>query len=256
MWSVALRPRWIAALLLALAIAAAFAALGQWQLERSFASGDIVTRETETVVPLESISQPQQPVAAAADGQLVTVGGTFRADDYVVLSERLNGGVSGYWVVGRLVTTGHAAGDASLLVARGWSETEAQAASVVEELSTHASETVTVTGRYLAGEGPQETDFQGGQLHSLAPATMINLWDDLDDGGVFGGFVVADEAPAGLDAIDSLTPSEATEVNWLNIFYALEWVVFAGFAIFLWWRLVKDAWEAEQEERAPLPEVN
>lgn len=26
----------------------------------------------------------------------------------------------------------------------------------------------------------------------------------------------------------------------LNLFYAVEWVVFAGFAIFLWWRFVRD----------------
>ena len=27
----------------------------------------------------------------------------------------------------------------------------------------------------------------------------------------------------------------------MNIFYAIEWVVFAGFSVFLWWRLVADA---------------
>ena len=34
-WAVARRPRWIAALLLCLGIAAGFAGLGQWQLSRS-----------------------------------------------------------------------------------------------------------------------------------------------------------------------------------------------------------------------------
>lgn len=34
-WAVARRPRWIAALLLALGIAAGFAALGQWQIGRA-----------------------------------------------------------------------------------------------------------------------------------------------------------------------------------------------------------------------------
>jgi hypothetical protein len=37
-------------------------------------------------------------------------------------------------------------------------------------------------------------------------------------------------------------------LNWLNVFYAIEWVVFAGFALYLWFRLVKDAWEREAEE--------
>ena len=31
-----------------------------------------------------------------------------------------------------------------------------------------------------------------------------------------------------------------TEVNALNAFYAIEWTAFAGFAIFLWWRMVQD----------------
>lgn len=30
--------------------------------------------------------------------------------------------------------------------------------------------------------------------------------------------------------------------------YAVEWVVFAGFAFYLWWRLVKDAHERQLEE--------
>ena len=56
--------------------------------------------------------------------------------------------------------------------------------------------------------------------------------------------------PTGWTPIDSPPPSSEVELNWLNLFYAAEWVVFAGFAIFLWYRLVKDAWEREQEEAA------
>jgi len=46
-------------------------------------------------------------------------------------------------------------------------------------------------------------------------------------------------------------------VNWLNLFYAAEWVVFAGFALFIWWRLVKDDYrrgleDAQDEEAARL----
>jgi flagellar biosynthesis/type III secretory pathway M-ring protein FliF/YscJ len=34
----------------------------------------------------------------------------------------------------------------------------------------------------------------------------------------------------------------------MNIFYAVEWVVFAGFAIFLWWRLVADDYRRDLED--------
>ena len=48
--------------------------------------------------------------------------------------------------------------------------------------------------------------------------------------------------------ISSPAPSEGSRVNWLNIFYAIEWAVFAGFAFYLWYRLARDAWEKEVEE--------
>lgn len=40
----------------------------------------------------------------------------------------------------------------------------------------------------------------------------------------------------------------AEQVNWLNLFYAVEWVVFAGFSIFIWWRLVKDDYHRDLED--------
>lgn len=248
MWSVARRPRWIAALLLALAIGAAFALLGQWQLERSFASGDIVTRETETAVPLEGLASPQEPVAAAHDGQLVTVRGTWAPGDAVVLSGRLHDGEPGFWLVGHL-TSSEGSG---LAVALGWSPDEDEMADATGQLEAAASagDVVNLSGRYLAGEGPQNTDFEAGELSSLSPAALVNLWAEQDPAGTFGGYLVADEALGGLTAIDAPPPPGDTEVNWLNIFYAAEWAIFAGFAVFLWWRLVKDAWEAENLARS------
>ena len=63
--------------------------------------------------------------------------------------------------------------------------------------------------------------------------------------GVYSGYVVADEAPSGLETIYSPPPKTEVSLNLLNVFYAVEWVIFAGFAVFLWYRLVKDAWEEE-----------
>src|SRR5690606_6460962 len=102
MWKVALRPRWIAALLLALGVAAAFAALAQWQLQRSVDTGLVVERPTETAVALSSITTPQGPTGAAADGQRVITGGEFVDADWLVVHERYNGGERGSWVVGHL----------------------------------------------------------------------------------------------------------------------------------------------------------
>jgi hypothetical protein len=141
-------------------------------------------------------------------------------------------------------------GGASLAVALGWAETrdDADAAIASLEQSPPASEMV---GRYLPSESPQETDFENGQRSVLAVPELINLWTVAPD-GVYGGYVVAAEAPAGLDEIDSPKPLSEVSLNLLNIFYAAEWVIFAGFAIYLWYRLVRDEWEAETLAESPV----
>jgi cytochrome oxidase assembly protein ShyY1 len=235
-------------LFLALVIAAGFAALGQWQLERSVSNGTVLARATETPVPLHTVAKPQSGVTDVSSGQEITVTGTWVRDDYVVLSDRINKATSGYWVVGHLSTD---AGNvrAGLAVALGWAPSKAAADATMHRLASEDSaEQVTVVGRYLPTEAPEDSDFVNGKQSTLAVASLVNTWHTDDRDGIYGGYVVIHSAVAGLDRIDSPAPSTDVEVNWLNIFYAIEWVVFAGFAIFFWWRLVKDAWEREQEE--------
>ena len=43
----------------------------------------------------------------------------------------------------------------------------------------------------------------------------------------------------------------AQQINWLNLFYSVEWVVFAGFALYIWWRLVADDHRRDLEEDLP-----
>jgi cytochrome oxidase assembly protein ShyY1 len=240
MWSVARRPRWIAALLLALGVATGFAALGQWQLARSVESGIVANQETETVVSLNSIAEPQRPVEAVALGQLVRFGAEFVPEDYVVLSDRINLSAPGYWVVGHAVV----ADGSSIAVALGWADTADAASSAIRTLKSNPP-AHTVTGRYLPSESPQESDFEAGRHSALAVAELVNSWGTPPH-GVYGGYVVSATAAAGLERIDSPPPSTEVSLNLLNIFYAAEWVIFAGFAIFLWYRVVRDVWEAEQ----------
>ncbi|MBX3094800.1 MAG: hypothetical protein KF680_09750 [Cryobacterium sp.] len=257
MLRIALRPKWIAALLACLAVAAAFAALAQWQLDRSVDTGLVVERPTETVLPLETVTEPQGPTGLAADGQRVSVRGVFVDGDWFVVSNRYNGGEPGYWIVGHFVTPERV----GLVVAIGWTESASQAERTADTLNSTPTPDVAdtaITGRYFASEGPQDSDYQSGELSTVAPSAFINLWANADPGGVYGGYLVATDtstalgtgSAAGLSAIDSVPPPSTVEVNWLNIFYAIEWLVFAGFAVFLWWRLVRDEFERALELEA------
>jgi cytochrome oxidase assembly protein ShyY1 len=238
MWAVARRPRWIGALVLALAIAAIFAALGQWQIERSVEQANPVEVATETRVPLNTIAQPQQTMKDSQQGQLVSLDAEYVADDYIVLSDRTNLADPGYWVVGHAITDG-----ASVAVALGWTDSADAAESAIRTLQ-QSPPSAELTGRYLPTEAPTQSDFENGVRSALAVPELVNLWSTPAD-GVYSGYVISDDAPAGLDAIDSPSPITEVSLNLLNIFYAVEWVIFAGFAIFLWYRLVRDTWEDE-----------
>ena len=206
MWSVARRPRWIAMLVLALVVAGGFAALSQWQLARAVATGTVVVRDTETPIPLTTLVRPQAEVIDVSNGHNVTATGHWVADDYIVLSKRLKRGTYGYWVVGHLAAdTG--AGAAGLPVALGWTPTEKQAKDAVASLEKQPQDSVTITGRYLASEAPQDTDFEHGKLSTLAAGSIVNLWKTVDPAGMYGGFVVIHSAVPGLERIDSPAPS-------------------------------------------------
>ena len=239
---IARRPRWIGALLLALAIAAIFAALGQWQVGRSVQNAQAPTIDTETPVALTSIATPQTTMTDPEVGRRVSIDGTLSATDFAVLTGRINDGRTGAWLVGHLVTPD---GD-SLVVALGWAPDPAAAEAAEGSIPTGEQQW---SGRYLSSEAPQDSDFEHGVRSTLSVAELINIWPD-DPGPVYAGYLTAGTATPGLITIESPAPTRDLSLNWLNLFYAAEWVIFAGFAIYLWYRLVRDAWEREQEEAA------
>lgn len=245
-----LRPRWVLALLAALAVAAGFALLGQWQLERAVEQAVVVERPTEEVRPLSVVARPDGPTEQAATGQRVEVAGTFVPGDTVIVEGRLNDGVQGYWVVAHLEVTDAAPG--GLPVALGWTADAdaAQAAADRFDADAEAGGESTVVGRFLPSEAPVAPgdDDDPFAMTTVAVAQLINLWADYDDRPVYFGYVTSAEPVAGLEAISSPPPEQSVELNWLNVFYAVEWVVFAGFAVFLWYRLVRDAVQREREE--------
>jgi surfeit locus 1 family protein len=248
------RPRWVLALLLALGIAAGFALLGQWQLGRAVEQAVVVERPTEEVRPFAEVAAPDVPTKQAATGQRVEVTGTFVPGDTVIVEGRLNDGASGYWVVAHLEVTDAAPG--GLPVALGWAADADTARDSADRFDASAGGEATVVGRFLPSEAPVVPDEDGDPfaMTTVAVAQLINVWADYDDRPVYFGYVTSAEPAAGLEAIASPPPENSVELNWLNVFYAVEWVVFAGFAVFLWYRLVRDAVERERDEAAEAAE--
>lgn len=249
---VMLRPWWIGMLVFALAVAALFAWLGQWQLGRAIDSDPPPPGATEIVQPIADIVAPGEYLPEPLVGQRVDVTGTWHPTDFLVVSSRYNDGIQGYWV------TGQFRADAGLLaVAIGWAPTRADADRAAAALAAEGdTAAVTLTGRLISDEGPALPPKDGPitDMTRMSPAALLGQWTDVAGRDVYRPYLVADAGTTGLApvdglvAIDSPAPGEGSAVNWLNIFYAVEWAIFAGFAFYMWYRLARDAWEKEVEE--------
>lgn len=250
---VMLRPRWIALLAFSLLVAGVLAWLGQWQLGRAVDTSPPEPGMTEVVRPLADVVQPGDYLPEPLVGQRVEVSGTWVASDFIVVSSRYNDDVEGYWVTGQLRVAG-AAAPTSVAVAIGWTrnldQANAAAAQLERQVEADPTAVVEVTGRLISDEGPSvpPSGADPQTLVRMSPAMLLGRWHDITDVSVYRPYIASQTAIGPLDDIASPAPDERSRVNWLNIFYAAEWAVFAGFALYLWYRLARDAWEKEVED--------
>jgi cytochrome oxidase assembly protein ShyY1 len=249
----ALKPRWIAGLVFALLLSAVFVLLSQWQLSRSTQHEAPVSSSIEEVKPLVDVLQPGQLFPGSVSDQMVSATGTYDPAKQVLVEGRLYNGQKGFWIVSAFAVdnapklSGVAASPKTWIpVARGWVADAAQA-------GPPPSGTLTVTGRLLPSEAPvPNVDAGPGRASAVAVAELINTWEISS----YQGFVaatseVADGVPVAADeAVKALNiPAQppAQQVNWLNLFYSVEWVVLAGFALYIWWRMVADDYRRDLE---------
>ncbi|ELT45363.1 SURF1 family protein [Arthrobacter nitrophenolicus] len=257
MWKTALKPRWIAGFVFAIAISGVFVLLSQWQFGRSTQPEAPVNPATEKVQPLTGTLQPGEFFHGTDADQMVSARGTYDPEKQVLVPDRLHDGKPGYWVVSAFAVDGAPAlaGAAAspqtwIPVARGW-------VANPEDAPAPPSGAVELTGRLLPSEAPlPKTAPQPGQATAVSVAELINYWEVSS----YPGFVAATaEVAGGADVSPAAVPGDllpleigpqppGQQINWLNLFYSLEWVVFAGFALFIWWRLVKDDYHRDLEE--------
>ncbi|GAA1532779.1 cytochrome oxidase assembly protein ShyY1 [Microbacterium ginsengiterrae] len=243
---VMLRGRWIAVLCACLVVAGVFAFLGQWQLERAIDTDPPPAGITEEVRPLADVLEPGEYLPEPLVGQRVEVAGEWIPGDFLIVSSRFNDDAEGFWVTGQL----RVAEQTSIAVALGWAPDRDSADAAADALERDAAGAeATITGRIISDEGtslPRRDDPFG--MDRMSPAMLLGQWHDTEQLSVYRPYLASVEAPTGLVDIVSPAPDELGTVNWLNIFYAIEWAVFAGFAFYIWYRLAKDRWQLEVEE--------
>ena len=220
-FSVARQPKWIGALFVSLAVAAIFAALGQWQLDRTF------TKDSDEQVAIN----------------IETVNVKLDTKNVYIIANRLNGSERGYWLVANSLDSKNK----NQTIALGWSadlaevkeEREALMQSGLEKFDTQ------LEGVFIPSEAPLPQENADDYIFdSLSLAQLINVYSP-EKPIVTQPQILALNGYSQASAWPPLKPVNVVyeptqKINWLSAFYFLEWLLFAGFAVFLWWRLVKD----------------
>lgn len=208
--------------------------LGAWQVAawQDNREDKALALRDAAALPLDDVLGADDPFPADSTGQPVTVAGEWLDGDTVYVEHG-----SGSWVVTPVST----AGGSAMLVVRG--STEGGGAPPVDG-------SVTLEG-WL-------------QPSSASGVRVLDVLQGMDR-DVYSGYVITrSPVESGLDPVspDQL-PKPDTFTSLRNLLYGLEWWVFGGFALFLWWRWTRDELErvrlvagaADADEDAADPEV-
>lgn len=235
---VALTPKWIGALFVALAVSAIFALLGQWQLERAFEQGP-KAQVAKAAVELQELNPAGKPFANDYADRLVYSQYELNPNTFFIVKNRVQNGNTGYWVLNVAQTPNKE----NLVIALGFTTTEQQAKDSLEGQGLYDCSSGCL---YEPSEDPQP---KADHYLSVSVEQAINL-KGVTGNKSFSGFVVAPYPHSpNLSTIEVGLAPKGTELNLLNAFYAAEWALFAGFAVFLWWRLVQDERLRQDDER-------
>jgi cytochrome oxidase assembly protein ShyY1 len=233
---------------LSLTIAAAFGLLGQWQLGRAFEAQRALKPVAQPLVAVDAVMTAGQTLKPNVVGREAFAKVMLDQTMIFIIENRLQlNGTSGFW----LAAAAHDASGNRLFEVLGFTSSRKVADRVQYALATgvQAQAFLPVQG-ILGGTEEPVAPFRGRTAQSLSLAQLVNAWGAKVE-PTYPAFLILDKKHtyAGLEPITMRAVTDA-EINWLNVFYALEWTFFAGFAVFLWWRLVRDAQQREIEEAA------
>ncbi|MER6688826.1 SURF1 family protein [Streptomyces minutiscleroticus] len=227
--------------------------MGSWQLGRfedrmqdhRSVSEQAESAEREPARPLAELL----PVDRSTSGRQATA--TGRYGEQLLVPDRTLDGRRGFYVLTMLRVEGGRA----LPVVRGWLPGDADAAKAPAAPSGE----VTVTGALQASESPGADGvtaaggFPAGQTGVISAASLVNIvpYD------VYDAWVTLADADSGMTAVPAKAPQN-TGLDlkaFQNLGYTGEWFVFAGFVVFMWFRLLRREVEFARDAELGLVET-
>jgi surfeit locus 1 family protein len=251
----ALKPRWLGLLAIVVAVMVTFGVLGLWQLNVARDKGlaeQVRDAPTRAVAELTTVLTPSGPFPGDGTGRRITATGRYDGSAQVLVTPRRLRGQSGYWVVTPFVVR---SSGARIAVVRGFVTDPKQA--VVPSSTTE----ITLSGTLAPGESPTGDSARAaptlpdGQIAVLDLSLLVNRWP----GTLYNAFVFATAEQPEVTSLASPDvhrvpppPLVGGGISWRNAAYALQWWVFALFAAYMWWKMVRDDYEDDHYDRKPL----
>jgi cytochrome oxidase assembly protein ShyY1 len=212
----------------AVSIALATWQFGVWQASRRAQEHDLSGLPP---IALTKVFSQGDAFSGKDVGRPVTLTGTWAPADtfYVQGMHAPRSGTSGYWVVTPVVI-----GRTAIPVLRGWSPTASAPAL--------AAKPVRLTGWLEPSDDTSPVEVRHGVFGSLSLAAVAQVIDT----PLYSGYVVAKAASSGLEGVRQLGPTESSTsgadfgTGLRNFLYGVQWWLFAGLALYLWWRWCRD----------------
>jgi cytochrome oxidase assembly protein ShyY1 len=243
-WDIARRPKWITGLLVALAVAAVFSLLMQWQLSRTFNTVGVSVEESAPR-PLAELIVPNQPIDKPVYDRLAIFESTIDSENSFIVGGRLqldaDGSTrTGYWLVANSLVQ-----DASLTLAIGFSEDLDAVKQAQQKLQSVEISAIGYVQPSEPVRASADADFD-----SVALGQLINIYSQEPIASYPAYLILQSGFDHELESITIGIRQQEIEINWLTAFYAVEWAFFALAAFYLWWRLVMDERARESEALA------
>ncbi|MFC9481213.1 SURF1 family cytochrome oxidase biogenesis protein [Streptomyces griseus] len=226
--------------------------MGLWQLERFSARTEAdrayqEARTDRTAVPLTELL----PVSTDTVGRRATVSGRYDPEAEFQVPDRRVDGQNAFYVLTLFRTDGGRA----LPVVRGWLPAGTPSASIPPPPRGRT----TVTGALQASEnqrtrGTRAGGLPEGRIGVISAATFVSLMPD-EPRPPHDAWITVQEPAGPLRAVPPVVPEGAglDLKAFQNLGYTGEWFVFAGFVVFMWFRLRRRELEQSPEARTPGP---
>ncbi|MGO1926805.1 MAG: SURF1 family protein, partial [Brachybacterium tyrofermentans] len=240
MLRVALRPRFLGLLALMVVATVVCGLLATWQWDRAHQAITDKAAGSEQLGDIRGVVGVGEAVTNSIVGDTVTAVGTYAPGEQVIVPGRNIGGTEAVLVVTSLLIELEDGSQGRLPVLRGWipaAELTAEDGQIDPSLAPAAPQgEVEISGRLEASEAASG-GVVDGVASEIATPLLVNEWGS----PMFAGYVSLDEPAGGLRPVPAAESEFSRGLDWQNLGYSLQWVMFGVFFLYLWWRSVRAA---------------